>query len=133
MSEPDAELRRLVAHEHGLDEEAAKILTGATLDELDASASVLARLIGRRHEQETTVTTPSPFADVIAATQRRKMAITALFAGRPLPPRDERGRWRPAADFHAGARRPAPRPAPSHDTWLADLLRSRRADAGGRF
>jgi hypothetical protein len=130
----DTELRQAVARAHGLDPEAAPLLIGETVDELDASAAKLARLIAERHEQETAAAaTPGPFTNMAAERARRKAELAAIFTGRPVQPRDEQGRYARAGEFHRGARESAPRPAQSHDQWLTDVLRQRRADAGGRF
>ena len=47
MSELD-ELRAEVAAMHDLDTNAAKLITGSTIEELEASAAVLAKLIAAR-------------------------------------------------------------------------------------
>jgi len=47
MSELDA-LREAVAAEHGLDDRAVSFLTGSTVEEIEASASALTRLLGER-------------------------------------------------------------------------------------
>jgi hypothetical protein len=66
VSDTAAELRRLVAREHGLDDKAAGFLSGDSLDELEQSASALAKLLAGREEPESEPT-PAPargfFAD----------------------------------------------------------------------
>jgi hypothetical protein len=139
VNEPSAELgrlRTLVATEHGLSQDAARLLIGETLGELEASADKLATLIGDRREQESAIT-PGPFSDMAAARAERKRALALIFSGRaPQRPqqRDQRGRFAAtAADFSAGARQSVPRPPPTHDEWLVDVLRRRRADVGACF
>jgi hypothetical protein len=133
MSDDVNELRRLVADAHGLDPEAAKFLTGSTLTEVEESAATLARLIAERHEQETAAAPPGPFTNMAAERARRKAALTAIFTGRPVQPRDEQGRYARAGEFHRGAREPAPTKPRSHNETLLEVLARRSADAGGRF
>jgi hypothetical protein len=105
VNEPDKTLRRLVATEYGLEPEAATFLTGSTLDELDASAAELVRLLRKRREQEQPAAGQGLFADAVAATARRKRELTALFCGRAPQPRDERGRFaRTSGGFDGGVR-----------------------------
>jgi hypothetical protein len=129
VNEPSAdlrELRALVATEHGLPPKAATFLTGTTLVELYASATKLARLIEER-------TDPGPFTDMAAARARRKAQLASIFAGGTPQPRDDAGRYARPAEFHRGAREPAPQPPESHDRWLVRALRSRAADRGAQF
>jgi hypothetical protein len=138
MNESDAELRQAVARAHGLDDEAAPLLIGETVDELDASAAKLARLIAERHEpgsgrEPASSELPGPFTNMAAERARRKAELAAIFTGAPAQPRDEQGRYARAGAFHRGARASVPLSPPSHDAWLVDVLRQRRADAGGHF
>jgi hypothetical protein len=129
----DAEVREAVAHRHGLGADAAAFLTGSTLDELDASAGLLAELVAEhRGPEPTTNTGPGTFADLIAAKRRRKQELAALFAGQPAQPRDDRGRFA-ATDYSRGARRPAPSPPESHDETLSRLFHTGEANAGRRL
>jgi hypothetical protein len=78
-------------------------------------------------------TEPEPDVDVLgaalAAKQERKRALAdALQGRRPQPPPEETAR----GSFDGGAR-PIVRTPPSHGEWLAEVIRTRKADAGGRF
>ena len=46
------ELGEVVATEYGLDDEAARFLTGSTLAEMEESAAALVKLMGRGEGQE---------------------------------------------------------------------------------
>jgi hypothetical protein len=126
MSEP-TELRQLVASEHGLPEESASFLAGATVEEIEESATAFAKLLEERREQEAATSFFGAVADGKAARQR---ALVNLVTGRaPQQPRDEHGRFT-AGGFDGGARPGLP-PAPeSHDEMLLRILRSREADGG---
>jgi hypothetical protein len=122
------DLRRTVAVEHGLSLEAAQFLTGSTLAELEASAVALARMIEERREPESASATDF-FAGAARAKAERKQAVLDAVTGRaPRPqPRDERGRY---TGFDGGARQTVAPRRQSHEEWLADVLRHRRADVG---
>jgi hypothetical protein len=127
VTEVDAELRQAIAAEHGLDHEAARFLTGATLAELEQSASALARLLAERREEEPEpVPVPVPVQDFFAAAAeakaRRKAELAAIFTGRaPEQPRDAKGRW---IGFDGGVRQPIPArrsPEEEHNQLVAQL------------
>ena len=103
MSDSDAELRRLIAAEHGLDEKATSFLTGSTFTELERSAVAFARLIGQHREEEP----PRDFFTAAeAAKAARKRALADALIGRPSRPTPaEPGR---PSGFDGGARRPIP-------------------------
>jgi hypothetical protein len=132
MSGSDARLKTIVAAEHGLDHEAARLLVGETLAELETSAASLAKLLGERAGQEPPVAAaPDLFTAAAALKTERKRALLDALVGRASQPRDERGRF--AAGFDGGARQQSVRRAESHEETLIKLLHSRRADAGARF
>jgi hypothetical protein len=130
VTDHDAELRRTVAAEHGLSHDAARLLTGETLDELEASAVQLAKLFGRRDEQKPETTWS--FADLLAAKAERKRALTDLFTGWRPQPRDEAVRF---SGFAGGARRqPAPLsrdPEREHGELLGTMISLSRTFRGG--
>jgi hypothetical protein len=129
MSEPAAELRQLVATEHGLPEASAHFLMGETLEQVEASASAFAALLDQRREQESAT---SFLGAVAAGKAARQRALVNLFSGRaPEQPRDERGRF--AAGFDGGVRPGRARTPESHDSMLVRVLRSGEANAGGHF
>jgi hypothetical protein len=100
MSGPDAELRAAVAAEHGLDADAAPFLQGSTVEEVEASAAALAKLLGKRDE-------PDPLADLFAFAARkgeRQQALVDALTGRAPQRRDGRGRF--AGGFDGGVRTP---------------------------
>jgi hypothetical protein len=137
VSEPasDAELRRAVAADHGLDERAARLLVGATVEELEASAAALARLIRERREEPEPA--PASPADVFGAARRAKDArkralLNALTSAAPQR-RDERGRFAGTASFDGGARQSVESRPETHDQTLTRLLRSGEANVGGHF
>jgi hypothetical protein len=126
MSEP-TELRQLVATEHGLPEESASFLAGATVEEIEESATAFEKLLEERREQESAT---SFLASVAAANAARQGALVNLLTGRaPQRPRDERGRFA-AGGFDGGARPGLARTPESHDEMLIRILRSREADHG---
>jgi hypothetical protein len=129
----DAELRRTIAAEHGLGPEAAALLTGETVEELDGSARALAQLIAERREEPEPEPVPGQgfFAGAAAAKAERRQALVDALTGRSEQRRDERGRF--SGGFDGGARAPAPQPREGHDAWLGRLLRTRAADTGARF
>jgi hypothetical protein len=122
LSDDGAELRRIVAAEHGLDPKAAPLLVGETVEELDANAAALVRFVGERQEPEPELA-QGFFARAAEAKARRKKELLALFSGRaPEQPRDERGRW---LGFDGGARRAAPvrrPPEQEHNELVAELV-----------
>lgn len=128
MSEPAAELRQLVATEHALDPEAAKLLVGSTLSELDESATALAKLLGDRREE-----LPMDFfTAAVAAKHERKRSLVNLLTGRPQQPRDEGSRFA-SGGFDGGARPQSPRIVETHDQTITRLLHTGEANAGGHI
>jgi hypothetical protein len=124
-------LRRFVAEQHDLDWKAANVLIGETVEELDASARALRRLIDERREADRPV-------DLITAakiaTAERKHQLGLLLSGR-MQPRDAAGRYAPSAGFNfdGGARQPAPTKGPpeiEHDRTLLEALRTGESDVG---
>jgi hypothetical protein len=104
MSEGPEALREEIAASRGLDPRAAKLLTGTTLEEVEASADELVKLLDRggREEEPTDL-----FASARADQARRKQALLTALAGRSEQPRDDRGRY---GSFDGGARQPVPTP-----------------------
>lgn len=98
--------RAIVAAEHGLDERAASFVSGETVEEMEASASALADLIGRRDDQvPDDASATDPITAGLRAKAERKAQLRALFTGRSTPrQRDERGRYA-STGFDGGARR----------------------------
>ena len=138
MSSELDRVRAEVAHEHGLDVRAASFLTGSTVEELEASAAGLARLVG--------CSDPAPIAplDLVARSmadkQHRKQALHRLFTGRSPQPRDSAGRFVLRGSFDGGARAAVPAPPPTgeqalmaHGQWLAQVIAHRRGDQGIHF
>jgi hypothetical protein len=103
--------------------------------ELEASAGALAKLIEEREDDEPH-SASTAMTDLFAsarAGKARTAAGTRRRDHRPRPQaRDERGRFCQHR-LDGGAREPAPRPGPTHDEWLGDLLGIRRADVGASF
>jgi len=125
------ELRREVAHAHGLDTAAASLLHGETLEQVEASAATLARLINTRSHPEPEPP-HDPLTQALINKAQRRRTLTALFTGRPQ--RDEQGRYAKAgSSFDGGARKNPPPPPESHDAWLGRTLRERSADRGASF
>jgi hypothetical protein len=135
VTEVDAELRQAIARQHGLDQEAARFLTGATLAELEQSASALARLLAERREEEPepeAVPVQDFFTAAAEARRKRKAELAAIFTGRaPEQPRDAKGRW---IGFDGGARQPIPAgrsPEQEHNQLVAQLAGLSRTFRGG--
>ncbi len=132
MNEPDEALRRLVATDHGLDPEAAKLLSGSTLAELECSADALAGMLEAHGAIESRQKpTADLFADLRAAKEQRQRALVDALVGRQSvqQPRGDDGRY--ASSFDGGVRENPPPPPQSHESWLIDVLRSRKGDVGG--
>jgi hypothetical protein len=119
-----------VAAQHGLGVRASSVLTGTTVAEVEASADVLVKLLGTAQARRE----PEPVAveDVFTAAARakaeRRAQLAAMFAGRAPQHRDDRGRL--TGGFDGGARPTRPPAPPSHDEWVADVIRRRLADSG---
>ena len=139
MSEPDVELRSVVAREHGLDERAARLLQGETVAELSESAIALGKLLGEQRHEQSAEHDPDArsqgdaISAALAATAAKKAALVEVFTGRAQR-RDERGRFASSTGgFDGGAREGLPaRPAETHDQTLARVLRTGEANVGGR-
>lgn len=130
------ELQQAIAAEHGLPPEAAAFLTGATIEAVEASAVALGKLLGAVHVSEEPPADREPdfFTVAVAAKAERQQALVDAITGRVPQRRDARGRFAIAGgSFDGGARQPVSGPPPSHDEWLSDVLRHRRADVGSRF
>jgi hypothetical protein len=129
--------RVLIAAEHGLDQRAARFLVGETIAELEESAIELARLIGQRRAT-TRRPIPSPTSSP-SQPQRRPNGSRRSSTRSPAGHRRRRtsaGASSAAPSttgFDGGAREPAPKPGPTHDQWLAAVLRHRHVDVGVRF
>lgn len=106
---PDARLealRREVATAHGLGPAAVPLITGETVEQVEATAARLARVLNTGNHPEPKRKPEPPrdvFAEASAAKAQRKRELAALFSGRPQP-RDELGRFA-ATSFDGGARR----------------------------
>jgi hypothetical protein len=129
MSDTVTELRRAIAAQHGLSPVAASLLAGESVEELDASAAALARLVGEGREEPESVA-EAALADLFdpRARARRKQALTELFAGQPPQPReqsrDSQGRFTRSGSFDGGARQPTPAresPEREHDALIGQL------------
>jgi hypothetical protein len=125
----ERDVRALIAREYGLDSEAAGLLSGETLAEVEASAAALSKLLGEQREARREQTLPPDFfTGAAAAKAARKQALLEAITGRAPQPRDERGRY---TGFDGGARRQtAPVRQQTHDEWLVDVLHHGRADVG---
>jgi hypothetical protein len=125
------ELRVELVVARGLNPDAASLLTGTGVEELEASADELAKLVGARSDQEPEQTDLADLsANVSGVKARRKRQLAELLVGDAQQPRDERGRW---AGFDGGAR-PSPPAAPaSHDEWLLEVLRDQAGRRAMRF
>jgi hypothetical protein len=137
---PDAELESLrydIAASRGLDAGAAGFLTGTTLEEIEASADALARLIDAsgEHRQKSAIAGPDLFTGMVESKARQKRELAALFCGRARQPRDEAGRFaQRAAGFDGGARASLPiakPPEQAHADLLGHLITASRVYRGG--
>ena len=135
MSEPNLDqLRAEAVQARGLDPAAAQFLTGTTLADVEQSADDLARLIRQREQPTRRAEQPASdlFTRAAADKQRRRSELLGALSGRPLPERDEQGRFA-TGGFDGGSRTPPPPPAPSHDQTLSELFRTKAADVGRRI
>jgi hypothetical protein len=135
MNESQSKLRETIAAHHRLDRRAAGLLVGSTIEELEASAVKLAKLIEEREDEEppaVSTATSDLFAGARARKAERQQALVNAITGRAAQSRDERGRF-VSTGFDGGARQSVPTPGPTHDEWLADVLRHRRADVAAHF
>jgi hypothetical protein len=127
MSQLDP-VRATIAAEHGLTDEAARFLTGDTIEAIEASAVSLTKLLGERAEKEATVSKATdPISASLASKAQRQAALVQALHGQPAQARDERGRFTSAAGgFDGGAREAIPEkgdPAKEHDELISDMAR----------
>lgn len=90
------DVRLLVASEHNLSAKAAGFLQGDNVEEVEASARSLVRLLGGRREPEPEPPAgpaADPLSAAAAAKAARRRDLKAALTGRPAPLRDQRGRW----------------------------------------
>ena len=141
----DLKVRRAVAQEHGLDGDAAKLLVGETVEELDASAARLAALVHERdaqHEQAEQLRAPTGIFELARAqkAERRERLMGAL-TGRAQPRDARTGKFAAAALTIRPAGRRVRRRRTSrchqrpqtHESWLADAIASRAHDVGANL
>jgi hypothetical protein len=131
MTELEA-LRVEVAVAHGLGMNAAAFLDGATVEEIEAQAVNLARLVAAERKEEQ----PHPLALALdpAERARRKRQLTELFTTGPRQARDERGRFA-SRGFDGGARMSLPvrkSPEQAHDELIVQLAGLSRTFGGGQ-
>jgi hypothetical protein len=140
---PDPQLLQDVADRFGLPAEAASVLHGQSIEQLEQSAAELARIVAASRPAE-----PEPESELAGAlaaaaaakAQRRSQLIGALHGGQAQQPRDAAGRYapteRPAATMDSGARPRVPEsvsPEEEHRRTLVAALRDGRASAGARL
>jgi hypothetical protein len=136
---PTAELESLradIAAARGLGADAASFLRGTTLEEIEASADALARVLGRRDDRgdQPPAVRPGLFTEMAAAKTHRKQALAALLCGRAPQPRDELGRYARRGSFDGGARQPIPihkSPEQAHGELIGQLVALRRISGDG--
>jgi hypothetical protein len=117
-----------VAADHGLPAGAESFLTGSTLDEIEAEADALVKVLGASERQPEP--TLDPISEALRQKQRKRQQLLAAITGRREQPRDRQGRY---VSFDGGARQPVPGPPPTHDEYLTDAIRSHRHDVGPKF
>jgi hypothetical protein len=126
-------VRAAVAAAHGLPEQAAGLLTGESLHELEQSAEGLAQLLADHRPQEAEPSPPpDPITAALATKTARKRELADRLLGRAAQPRDEHGRFA-SASFDGGARPsvPVPKdPVAEHDRLVGHLAWLRRTFAG---
>jgi hypothetical protein len=133
MTEGDSELRRIVAREQGLDEEAAGFLHGESLSELEESAAALGKLLGERRDEPEPEPAHDFLAAMAAAQTAKKRTFLAAVVGRPTQRRDEHGRFAASTGFDGGARQPAPvrrSPEEEHNEMIVRMASLSRAFRG---
>lgn len=137
MSGPESpldQLRSEVATSRGLTPSAASFLDGTTLEQIEAQATALARLLGEnadRREREVALG-HDMFSIAATAKQVRKQALAAMFTGRALQARDEVGRFA-TGGFDGGARQSLPiakSPEQAHGELVGHLVGLRRIYGG---
>jgi hypothetical protein len=129
VNREDVQLRRFIASQYDLDWSATNLLQGSSVEELDASARALKRLIDERQEQ--------PPTDIITTARiaklERKRELQDIITGRARQ-RDRYGRFLASSSdggsFDGGARLSAPAEPETHEHLLTRVLISREADVG---
>jgi hypothetical protein len=126
------DLRSAIALAHGLDQDAATFLTGETIEQLEQSATRLARLVETHHQESEPAPQVDPITAALQHKARHRQELTNAILGRSRPQqRDEHGRYT-RGSFDAGARSPLPEPTNpvvAHDqivgrlAWLASTFR----------
>jgi hypothetical protein len=128
------DMRTEIAASHGLPQEAATLLTGDTIDELETSAQQLTQLM-RTHGRQAEPTPADPITAALQANHQRKRHLAETIIGRH--PRNERGQFTPRqGGFDGGARplAPTPRdPMAEHNQAIAELTRRRTLGAWREF
>lgn len=125
----DAVRRDLLA-QRGIDPLTARLKGGETLDEIEASADALAKLIGSQGTREQA---DDPLASLLAdpaAKQRRQRSLVASLHGPQPQARDEFGRYTIGpSSFDGGARVPVAAPVDAeadHGRLIVELVRAAR-------
>ena len=134
MSELD-QVRSAIADQRGLGMTALPFIDGTTIEELESSADRLAELIAAHRGRSRPEPERDIFTEALAAKTARKQELLAMFSGRSTErqPRDQAGRFARTSGFDGGARPTLPPSPPSHDQWLGEVVRRRRADQGIHF
>jgi hypothetical protein len=73
------------------------------------------------------------FGAIHAAKLKRRDALNRMMAGQAQAEADTDEPPATVPGFDGGARRDQPEPTPSHGAWLAAVIATRKADAGGSF
>jgi hypothetical protein len=132
MNAVDA-LRAEVATRHGLGREAAALLAGETVDQLEQSAVALAHFVDAHKGDAELAAEPDPITAALAGKAEHKRQLAATILGRRSQSHDERGRFAPRGSFDGGAREPLPAPRDpqrDHDELVAQMVRLRRIFGG---
>jgi hypothetical protein len=112
----DAQLRTEIAAAHGLEHRAAELLAGESVEELERSATALARLI----DAPPTETTGDPLLHALSAGARaeRKRQLAAIFVGRrESSPATTQAATPPPASTAATGAQPRRRKPETHEHW----------------
>jgi hypothetical protein len=88
-----AQLRSEIAAERGLSAESVSFLTGVTLEEVEAQADRLVKVVGTTDAQPEREPAADLFSTARAAKAERQQALLAVVAGRSEQPRDPAGRY----------------------------------------
>jgi hypothetical protein len=131
MSEPLDALRAEVAAGHGLPAGAESFLTGSTLEEIEAEADALVKVLGASERQPEPEPALDPITAALRQKQQKRQQLVAAVIGRRQQPRDRQGRF--TVSFDGGARQPVPPPPPTHGEYLTEAIRSHRHDIGPKF